>query len=160
METLVKGNARFLAKDVPGAIDLYKKAIQLNPRNPLGPYLLGEAFLATGNIGEAEASLKQAVELSDSKNQALRSHVLFLMADIYEREKKWPEAREAWQAYAEHVPNVPDGGAFPETAAARIKTIDTWVALEKTSAAVRERIANEKKDGGASPAPSAAPAPR
>src|SRR5262245_30124121 len=42
METLVKANARVTAKDFPGAIELYKRAIQLNPRSPLGPYLLAE----------------------------------------------------------------------------------------------------------------------
>src|SRR5437764_1288701 len=67
METIVKGNERFLAKDVNGAIDLYKKAIQLNPRHPLGPYLLGEAYLAQDNLAEAEASFRQAADLNDPR---------------------------------------------------------------------------------------------
>src|SRR5689334_3872569 len=48
METVGKGNEKYAAKDYPGAIDTFKKAIQLNPRQPLGPYLLGEAHLAMG----------------------------------------------------------------------------------------------------------------
>ncbi len=148
METLVKGNERFVAKDVNGAIDLYKKAIQLNPKHPLGPYLLGEAYLAQENLSEAEAAFKQAAELSDSRNQVVRSHVLFALADCYEREKKREQARAAWQAYAEHAPKVPDGGAFPGSAAARIKAIDDWMKLDKAYEIVRQRIADEKKDAG------------
>src|SRR5438105_4386518 len=56
METLNKGNDKYAAKDYTGAVDTYKKAIQLNPRNALGPYLLGEAYLATNNLSEAEAA--------------------------------------------------------------------------------------------------------
>src|SRR4051812_11792244 len=64
METLVKGNERFAAKNVNDAIDLYKKAILLNPKHPLGPYLLGQAYLTQDNMGEAEAAFKTAVESS------------------------------------------------------------------------------------------------
>jgi tetratricopeptide (TPR) repeat protein len=151
METLVKGNERFLAKDYNGAIDLYKKAIQLNPKHPLGPYLLGEAYIAQGNLGEAEASFKQAADLNDPRNPQFKSHALFALADCFEREKKWTEARAAWQAYAEHAPRVPDGGAFPASAAARIKAIDDWMKLDKQYETVRANIANEKKDAGAPP---------
>jgi tetratricopeptide (TPR) repeat protein len=152
METCIKGNERYNAKDYNGAIDLYKKAIQLNPKHPLGPYLLGEAYLALGNMGEAEAAFKQAAELNDPRNPQFKSHALFALADIYEREKKWTEARAAWQAYAEHAPRVPDGGAFPQSAAARMKAIDDWMKLDKQYETVRANIAKEKQDAGP-PAP-------
>src|SRR6185295_10662761 len=83
METLNKGNEKYLAKDYTGAIDLYKKAIQLNPRNALGPYVLGEAYLATNNLGEAEAAFATAADLNDPKFPLVRSHVLFAVADCY-----------------------------------------------------------------------------
>lgn len=153
METLVKGNERFLAKDLNAAVDLYKKAIQLSPRNPYGHLLLGEAYLAQENLGEAEAAFKEAAEASDSKNPALRSRCLFAVADVFEREKKWPEARAAWQAYSEHAPKVPDGGTHPESGVARMKAIDDMLKLEKSYVAVRERIAAEKADAGKPPAP-------
>lgn len=151
METLVKGNEKYAAKDYNAAVDLYKQAIQLNPKHPLAPYLLGEAYLAQGNLGEAEAAFKQASELNDPRNPQFKSHALFALADCFERERKFPEARAAWQAYAEQAPRVPDGGAFPQSAAARLKAIDDWMKLEQDYVKVRERIANEKKDAGASP---------
>jgi tetratricopeptide (TPR) repeat protein len=150
METLVKGNERYVAKDYTGAIDLYRKGIQLKPKDPFGPYLLGEAFLATNNLPEAEAAFLQARDLSDSRNPALRSHVLFVVADCFEREKKWTEAKAAWQAYNEHAPKVPDGGAFAASGAERLKVVDNWLKLDAQYEIVRQRIAAEKKDGGGS----------
>jgi tetratricopeptide (TPR) repeat protein len=149
METLNKGTERYLAKNVNDAIDLYKKAIVLNPKNPLGPYLLGQAYLAQDNMGEAEAAFKTAVESSDSKNFALRARVLFALADCYEREKKWELARATWQTYAETLPKVGDGGgAHPESVAARLKAIDEAMKLDKSYQVVRERIAAEKSAAG------------
>ena len=147
METLAKGNERFAAKDQTGAIDTYKKAIQLSPRNPLGHYLLAVAYLAWGNMGEAEAAIQQAYE-ADAKNGLVRSHVLFLRADIAERQKKWEQAKAAWQAYMEHAAKLGDAGGFPQTAAERLKAIQKVMELEKAYAGVRERIAAEKADAG------------
>ncbi|AKU96788.1 hypothetical protein AKJ09_03452 [Labilithrix luteola] len=155
METIAKGTERYLAKDFAGATDLYKRAIQLNPRNPLGPYLLGEAHLGMGNLGEAEAAFKQAESLSDSKNPTLRSHVLFAVADISERRKNWPAAKTAWQAYNEHAALIGvDGGAFPQSGAERLKMVETIAKLQEDYAKVRARIAAEKLDSGAPPAAS------
>jgi tetratricopeptide (TPR) repeat protein len=144
METIVKGNERFVAKDNTAAIDTYKKAIQLNPRHPLGHILLAEAYLASGNLGEAEAASHQAYE-ADGKNAVLRSHVLFLRADIFERQKKWDDAKVAWQAYVEHSAKLaPDAGGFPQSGAERLKAIQKVIDLAKPYAAVRERIAADK----------------
>lgn len=157
METLVKGNEKYAAKDFSAAIDLYKKAIVLSPKNPLGHYLLGEAYLAANNLPEADAALHQAAEVSDSKNAGLRSHVLFAVADCFERQKKWPEAKIAWQAYNEHAAKLADAGAFPASGAARVQAIEKVLEREKAYIAVRERIAAEKDGGAKSSADAAAP---
>ena len=150
METAVKGTEKYNAKDYPGAIDVFKKAIQLNPRQPLGSYLLGETYLAMANLGEAEAAFKTAEDLNDPKQPLVRSHVLFALADCYEREKKWEEARTAWQAYSDHAAKLgPDGGAHPQSGAARIKAIDDALKQDKAYEIVRQRIAAEKADSGA-----------
>lgn len=159
METVVKGTATYNAKDYPGAIDLFKKAVLLNPRDPLGSYLLGEAYLATNNLPEAEAAFKAAVERSDSKFQLVRSHVLFSLADVYERQKKWELARDGWKAYAEHAARLgADGGGHPQSGAARLKVVEDWLKLDQQYDIVRQRIAAEKADAGAQ-APGAATPP-
>jgi len=161
METAGKGNALYNAKDYTGAVDTFKKAIQFNPRNALGPYLLGEAYLALGNLGEAEAAFKTAEELNDPKAPLVRSHVLFALADCYEREKKWEPARTAWQAYTEHAAKLGgDAGGHPQSGVARIKAVDDYLKLDKQYEIVRARIAAEKADAGADAGkPATPPAP-
>ena len=82
------------------------------------------------------------------------------LADCYEREKKWEQARAAWQIYTEHAAKLgPDGGAFPQTGAGRMKVIDDYMKLDKQYEIVRQRIAAEKADAGTADAgKSAAPA--
>jgi hypothetical protein len=77
--------------------------------------------------------------------------VLFAVADCFEREKKWEQARVAWKLYSDHAAKLgADGGAFPESGAARLKVIDDWLALDKKYDLVRQRIAAEKvADAGA-----------
>jgi tetratricopeptide (TPR) repeat protein len=147
LDTVAKGNERFQAKDLTGAIDHYKKAVQLSPRHPLGHYLLGEAYVMNNNLAEAEAALLAAQEASDAKSPTLRAHVLFAVADVYERQKKWDQAKTAWQAYSDYAGKT-DAGAFPTSAAERMKAIQKVIDLEKAYVAVRARIAAEK-DGGA-----------
>ncbi|MBS2016569.1 MAG: tetratricopeptide repeat protein [Deltaproteobacteria bacterium] len=152
METVLEGNKKYLAKDFQGALDAYKKALVLNPRMALAHYLAGETYLALANFGEAEAAFKAAEEVTNAKEPLVRSHVLFALADCYEREKKWEDARKAWQVYAEHAAKLgAEGGAHPQTGAARLKAIDDWIALDKKYEIVRQRIAAEK-DGGAAAA--------
>ncbi len=156
MEGTLKGNAQYLAKDYQGAIDTYRQAMTMAPKNPLGPYLLGEAQLATNNLAEAEAAFAQAESLSDNRNPLLRSHILFCIASTKELRKKFDEAKIAWQAYNEHASKFSDAGGFPQSATARIQVIDDIVKLNKAYEVVRQRIAAEKLDGGTSP--TAAPA--
>jgi tetratricopeptide (TPR) repeat protein len=149
MEGTLKGNAQYLAKDYQGAIDTYRQAMTLAPKNPLGPYLLGEAQLATNNLPEAEASFAQAESLSDNRDPQLRSHILFCVANVKELRKKTEEAKAAWQSYSEHASKFTDAGGFPQTGTARIQVIDDLVKLNKAYEIVRQRIAAEKTDGGA-----------
>jgi tetratricopeptide (TPR) repeat protein len=151
METVVKGTERFSAKDYTAAIDTFKKAVQLGPKKALAHYMLAEAYLQQNNLGEAEAAIAQALEAHDTgKNPAMRSRVLFLAADIHERQKQWDKAKAAWQAYAEHNAKFADAG-FPQTSVERLKVLQRIIELEKAYAGVRERIAAEK-DAGKSPA--------
>lgn len=157
METVLEGNKKYLAKDYQGALDVYKKALVLNPRMALAHYLAGETYLALNNLGEAEASFKAAEEVTNAKEPLVRSHVLFALADCYEREKKWEDARKAWQVYGEHAAKLgQEAGAHPASGVARLKAIDDWIALDKKYEIVRQRIAAEK-DGGANAADAGKP---
>ncbi len=146
MEVVVQGNAKFVSRDFPGAIELYRKAIQLQPTNPMGHYMLGEAQSASGNLLEAEASWTQADSAGD-KNPPIKAKVLFCLADLKERQKKWDDAKTAWARYQTYVAGQTDAGGVPQTATARIEAIDTAMKQDKAYDIVRQRIAAEK-DGG------------
>jgi tetratricopeptide (TPR) repeat protein len=147
MELCLQGNAKFVAKDVNAAIELYKRAIAQSPKNGLGHYLLGEAQLASGNLAEAEASWKTAEQTTDDRNATLRGRVLFVLADVKERQKKWDEAKAAWQAYGEYAAKHVDAGASPQTSTSRGQAIEDMLKQDKLYEVVRQRIAAEKDAG-------------
>lgn len=149
-ELTAQGSEKLLANNFPAAIILFKKAIQLAPLNPMGSYLLGEAYLASGNFAEAEAAFKTAELLDATKQPLLRSHILFALAECYEREQKRDLAKTAWQAYIELAAKIgPDAGAYPQSGAARIKALDDWLKLDGQYEIVRKRIAAAKAEAGA-----------
>ncbi|HEX7665158.1 MAG TPA: tetratricopeptide repeat protein [Polyangiaceae bacterium] len=137
-----KGNEKYVAKDVQGAIDQYRKAIAVAPKNPLGHYALGVALVAAGNPQEAELSLKKAVELGEGQ-PATRARALFAIADLKDRQKKWEEAKTAWQAYADFVTKRADAG-FAESGKANVEALDDMLKQDKIYEGVRDRVAAEK----------------
>ena len=149
VEIVSKGNEKFIAKDVQGAIDAYRRAIQLAPKNPLGHYMLGVGLLAAGNAQEAEISFKQAVEVGESA-PPIKARALFALADLKERQKKWEEAKAAWQTYADYV-SKHAGAGYPESAASKSQALDDMLKQDKAYDIVRERIAADKPDSGAAP---------
>jgi tetratricopeptide (TPR) repeat protein len=151
-----RGNAKYLSRDFDGAIELYRKAIELSPHQSLGNYLLGEAELAAGNLAEAEAAWGRAALDTNEKAPALHARILFVTADLKERQKKWDEARAAWQIYLDWVGRFPDSGVFPATAQSRQQVIDTMLKQDKMYEGVRQRIA-ATQDGGVFSDPSKSP---
>jgi tetratricopeptide (TPR) repeat protein len=146
-QACAQGNAKYGARDFQGAIAQYRGAIELEPRNPLGYYLLGEAQLAAGNIAEAEASWNRALTESSDKDPAMRARVLFVLADLKERQWKWEDAKAAWQAYLDYTGRFPKAAGFPASARSRQQVIDAMLKQDKAYEIVRKRIA-ETKDGG------------
>jgi tetratricopeptide (TPR) repeat protein len=154
-----QGNAKYAARDFDGAIALYRKAIELAPHQALGHYLLGEALLAAGNLTDAEASWGRAAVEGGEKDPALHARVLFVTADLKERQKKWEEAKAAWQTYLDWANRFPDAGVFPASAQSRLVVLDTVIKQDKAYEVVRQRIA-ASQDGGVFSDPSKSPPPK
>jgi tetratricopeptide (TPR) repeat protein len=166
---LLKGNAAYLARDFAGAIAAYREAIQDDPQNPLGHYLLGEGQLAAANLAEAEASWANGLRLAGN-DEPVHAKLLYAMADLRERQGKAPEAKKAWQEYGAFVGSHPQAKGFAEIAPEREKIIDKHVALANEYAPVKQRIEARVKEleapppddgpqGPTKPAPKA-PAPK
>jgi tetratricopeptide (TPR) repeat protein len=146
-EACKEGNGHYAARDFVGAIAAYQKAIEIDPNNALGHYFLGEAQLAGGNLVEAEAAWNRASIAATAKQGALRTRVLFVLADLKERQKKWDEARAAWQVYLDWVARFPDVGGYPGSALSRQQVIDAMQKQDKAYIVVRQRITDTKAGG-------------
>lgn len=147
VEIVSQGNKKFEDKDVQGAIDAYRRAIALAPKNPLGHYFLGVGLLAAGNPQEAEISFNQAVSVGES-NPGVKARALFALADLKERQKKWEEAKAAWQTYADYVTKHSDAG-YAESGQTKMLAVDEMLKQDKAYDVVRERIAADKDSGAA-----------
>lgn len=148
MELVVKGEASFVARDLPGAVSSFQEAIKLKPDEMLAFYRLGEAEQESGKLDDAdkawEAALsKRCSQGCDATNTPdnLKGKVLFVIAGLRERQHKWAAAKDAWQAYAAFLEGNSKVRGFPATAADRIKQIDRRVQLEADYGKVKERIA-------------------
>jgi len=146
-DACTEGNGKYASRDFDGAIVSYRKAIEMFPHKALGYYLLGEAQLAANNLTEAEASWGRAALESNEQDPTLRARVLFVTADLKERQKKWDEAKAAWQVYSDWANRFADAGAFAASGDSRIQAIDTMQKQDKTYEIVRQRI-ESTRDGG------------
>jgi tetratricopeptide (TPR) repeat protein len=153
--TIAQGNAKYAARDFDAAIAAYRKAVELSPHQAAAHYLLGEAQLASGNLGEAEASWGRALDASD-KDATLHAKVLFNLADLKERQRKWDDAKAAWQAYIDWGTRFPNAGVFASSALSRQQVLDVVIKQDKTYEVVRQRIA-ASADGGVFSDPSKSP---
>ncbi len=159
VKACAQGNAKYAARDFAGAAEAFQKAIELDPDQPLGQYLLGEAELATGNLTEADAAWTRASNQSAEGDAALHARTLFCLADLKERLKKWDDARAAWQVYIDWANRFPAANAFPVSGQSRQQAIDAMLKQDRLYEVVRRRIA-DTKDGGVYNDPSKSPPAR
>ncbi len=147
---VMKGHAAFAARDFPGAVAAYKDAVKDDAMDPFAQYFLGEALIASGNMAEADASYAAALRLAGAKDD-LHAKVLFVIADLRERQGKWADAKKAWDEYAQFLAAHPAVKGYTATATERAKVIDTRVDLETKYAAVKQRIEQRIKETSAPP---------
>jgi hypothetical protein len=138
-EAIKKGDDALAARDLEGAKAAYGEAIRADPHNGMGPYRVGEVELAGGHLKEAEASWQVALRFS-GEDATLKAKVLFVLADLKERQRALEDASNGWNAYEAHVQAAPTAKSYPATAADRKKRIADWKQLEIDYGAVKERI--------------------
>jgi tetratricopeptide (TPR) repeat protein len=150
LEAIKSGSTKYTSKDVPGAIADFQKAGQLEPRNPLSYYLLGEAHLGNNDLPQAESAWLHASQVSDEGPPGLKAKIFFVIADLREREKRWDDAKAAWEQYTEVASKLAEGAGFPKVGPERIGMIDAMQKQDKAYEVVRQRIKeeNDKKAKG------------
>jgi len=140
-----KGDAAYIARDFEGAIKAYRGAIEKEPNNPMGHYRLGAVQLAKGDLAEAELSWQAGLRFAD-KDPKVRAKLLFVLADLRERQRNQDEAIARWHEYAKHVQSQPESKGFPATAVEREKRLMAWKQLNADSLVVKERIEKRLKE--------------
>lgn len=140
-----KGDDLYVARDFEGAIAAYREAITKEPQNALGHYRIGEAHLAKNDTQEAESAWVAALRFVGG-DHALKAKILFVLADLRERQKAHDDAKERWTAYAQFADQQPAAKGFPKTAAERKERIDAWKKISAEYAAVKTRIEARLKE--------------
>lgn len=144
-EAIKKGDSALLARDFDGAIAAYREAITSQPQNPMGHYRLGEAQLLKGDQKEAEAAWSQGLRFAGNE-PVMRAKLLFVLADLRERQKSYDDATTKWTEYGKYAAEHKDAKAYPATAEDRSKRIATAKELATQYAEVKARIEKRLKE--------------
>src|SRR5262249_44940519 len=81
----------------------------------------------------------------------IHAKLLFVIADLRERQGKLEDAKRAWGEYAQFVTAHPEVKGYTATATERKKMIDQHAEVAKKSEAVKQRIEQRLKENGAPP---------
>jgi hypothetical protein len=156
---LAKGHAAYAARDFPAAMQAYREAITHDGSDPSGYYFLGEAQIAGGSTVEADASFAAGLRNAGNRDE-LRAKLLFVVADLRERQGKWLEAKKGWEEYAQFLSTHPGVKGYAATATDRVKVADARIDLDTKYAPVRQRIEDRIKENAAPPPPAPDESPR
>jgi tetratricopeptide (TPR) repeat protein len=143
-EEIKKGQSAFVSRDLAGAVAAFQSAIKIDGEALLGFLRLGEAQLESGKLDEAEQAWTTALNKKGSQDD--RGKVLFVMADLRERQKKWQAAKDAWNGYLAFLQANPKVHGYPASATERIKQVERRMKDEVDYGAVKDRIAKRIKD--------------
>ena len=143
-EAIAKGEGAYVARDLPGAITAFQDAIKLDAEKMLGFFRLGEALLETGKPDEADSTWTTA--LGKKGTDDLNAKLLFVIADLRERQRKWQATKDAWAAYSAFLQNHTKVTGYPATATERTKQADRRIKDEVDYAAVKDRIAKREAE--------------
>lgn len=145
MELINKGEASFIARDFAGAVVQFQEAIKLDGQKMLAFYRMGEAQLAAGKPEEADAIWTSG--LNKEGTPSMKARILFCLADLKERQRKFDQAKDAWAKYAQFLKdNAQEAKGYALTPEERVKVIDREEKIVKDYAVVKERIAKRQAE--------------
>ena len=147
-ENVKKGDDAYVIRDFDAAVAAYKEALSSEPKNPIGHYRLGSAYLAKDSLDEAQASWEAASRFAANQPD-VRAKALFVLADLAERRRKLDGAVAGWSAYESFAQANAEVKTYPATPPERKKRIADWEKLEREYSAVKTRIAQRVADADA-----------
>lgn len=138
-EAIKRGDDAYIAHNLDGAIHEYQSAIESRPQDPVAHYRLACALIAKGELKAAQESLDAALRFSQS-DPKIAAKVLFVTADLKERQQDYPAALAAWKAYSVFVGAHPAVRAFAASSESRQAKIAAFAKLTEQSTQVKQRI--------------------
>ncbi len=87
-------------KDYSKAIEMYQKALQIDPQNTETLVNLAESQSLSGDIGGAVITYEQAIMMNPNLNEEYKA-----LGDLYTEQGKKKQAIEAYEKYLEKSPN-------------------------------------------------------
>ncbi len=148
LELVGKGDRAYVARDFDGAIAAYREAIQKEPQNALGHYRVGSAQLAKGDQKEAEAAWVAGMRFV-GKDGTLKAKLIFVLADLRERQKNNDEAIGRWKEYSKNSDDEKEAITYPATATERVARNEAWKKNAADSGEVKARIDKRLKEADA-----------
>ena len=142
---LVKGHNAFRLRDYEKALELYREAAELAPKNAKPLYFIGCAHRALKNYEEAVGSFETAYLLSVGDDW-WKGMASFNIAMTHEAAGKLTEAKKAWKDFTKFASGKSELATHAATADKRIDAIDKYLELDKKYEAVRDRIAKGSSD--------------
>ncbi len=138
-EAIKKGDDLFVAHDFEGAVAAYTEAITHEPKNALGHYRMGEAQVAAGDLGGAEAAFIAGLRFAASA-APLKAKLTFALADVHERQKAYDKANDRWTEYQTLTTQQKEAQGFPASAIERKRALEAWKTTSADAAEVKARI--------------------
>lgn len=114
LSLLPLGERQYLAQDYQGAIDTYKRALELDPNNPVIHYRLGYVYTQSGALDLAEKQMQRSLELDPnlSTSRAAMGYIYRRQGDALEegiaRDQKYNEAEQNFLQALEVSPRLMD----------------------------------------------------
>ncbi len=87
-----KGYTALSTQQFPLAVELFRKTLELNPKDAYAHFNMAEALLFLKKYPEAEKALQSAITLNP---QSMEAHVRLGL--VYEKQKKWTQALQAYK---------------------------------------------------------------
>ncbi|MBI4618201.1 MAG: tetratricopeptide repeat protein [Planctomycetes bacterium] len=110
------GVVHYVRRNYDHAVQNFRAALKGEPDNAEYRYSLGVAYYQLGHDSDARDQLEQAFEAA--RRPDLRAEILWTLGLVHEREKRWSEARRAWERILEM-------GGSTRIDAARKKLVET-----------------------------------
>jgi tetratricopeptide (TPR) repeat protein len=92
---LIKGNELYKNKQYDDAANQYKKAADINEKNPKAQYNLGNALYRSNKNTDAQKAFDAAAE--SAKDETMKSKALYNKGVTYSQEKKLLESIDAYK---------------------------------------------------------------